>query len=197
MLPVFSVLLKCGIAPPVIWYVFSGVLFLMAGTLICIISGMFSAGRTDYEYLIVLGAQVKGTQITDSLLRRLRKACGYLKEHPDAKVIVSGGRGKGEDIEEARVMEDYLLACGIEKCRIIKEPCSRTTRENLLFSAELFEKDRAVTGIVSNNFHLYRACRYARKFGYKKVYPVPAGCHPVLFVNYMVREVFAVWKMWC
>lgn len=197
MLLVFSVLHKKGVVPPVIVYLISGVFFLMVITLICIISGMFSPGRTDYEYLIVLGAQVRGTQITDSLLRRLKRACRYLEEHPDTKVIVSGGRGKGEDIEEARAMEDYLLDCGIEKSRIIKELRSRTTRENLMFSAGFFEKEQAVTGIVSNNFHVYRACCYARKLGYQKVYPVPAGCHPVLFVNYAVREVFAVWKMWC
>lgn len=197
LLPVFSVLHKKEVIPLIFRQGIAAALLLTAGTLIRIAAGMFSSGRTDYEYLIVLGAQVRGTKITDSLLRRLKKACAYLKEHPDTKVIVSGGRGKGEEIEEARAMEAYLLDCGIEKTRIIKELRSRTTKENLLFSAAYLEKEKTVTGIVSNNFHLYRACRYARKLGYKKVYPVCAGCHPVLFVNYMMREVFAVWKMWC
>lgn len=197
LLLALTVLHRKGLVPPIILYVFSGAFLLMAVTLICIVNGMFSRKRADYKYLIVLGAQVRGTQITDSLLRRLKKAYGYLEEHPDTKVIVSGGKGRGEDVEEARVMEDYLLSCGIEKSRIMKELCSRTTRENLLFSSCFLEKEQDVTGVVSNNFHLYRACSYARKLGYKKVYPVSAGCHPVLFVNYLVREVFAVWKMWC
>ena len=45
-------------------------------------------------------------------------------------------------------------------------------------------------GIVSNNFHLYRACLLAESFGYRKACPMAAGCHPVLLINYMVREVF-------
>ena len=88
-------------------------LLLTAGTLIRIAAGMFSSGRTDYEYLIVLGAQVRGTKITDSLLRRLKKACAYLKEHPDTKVIVSGGRGKGEEIEEARALCPITSTCTV------------------------------------------------------------------------------------
>ena len=52
------------------------------------------------------------------------------------------------------------------------------------------------TSILSNNFHLYRACRMAKKLGYQKVLPVAASCHPLLFINYMMREVVAVWKLW-
>lgn len=26
--------------------------------------------------------------------------------------------------------------------------------------------------------------------------PVAASCHPLLFINYMMREVVAVWKLW-
>ena len=63
------------------------------------------------------------------------------------------------------------------------------------FRAFLADPEAAV-GIVSNNFHLYRACALARRLGYQKVFPLPAGCHPVLFPNYMVRECFAVWKSW-
>ena len=53
------------------------------------------------SYLIVLGAQVKGRKITDSLRRRLEKAQFYLVKHKDMKAIVSGGQGKGEEITEA------------------------------------------------------------------------------------------------
>ena len=55
---------------------------------------------------------------------------------------------------------------------------------------------KETVGIVTNNFHAYRAFALARRLGYERVLPVPCGCPPVLFVNYMVREFFAVWKMW-
>ena len=53
------------------------------------------------RWIIVLGAQVRGRKITDSLKRRLDCASEYLKEHPDVHVIVSGGQGKDEEVTEA------------------------------------------------------------------------------------------------
>ena len=161
-----------------------------------IIIGMIGRKSAQCSWIIILGAQVHGRVITDSLFRRLEKAIDYLEMHPKTKVIVSGGQGKGEDISEAKAMEEYLLARGIKKERIFLEAESKTTQENLKFSARYIETHKDHVGIVSNNFHLYRACQYARNQGYSNPYPIAAGCHPVLFVNYMVREFFAVWKMW-
>lgn len=166
-----------------------------------IVRGMFpdrklSAEESDCEYLIVLGAQVDGKRITDSLRRRLDRAIRYLKEHPGTIAIVSGGMGKGEEIAEAEVMGEYLLAHGIGEERILREGKSRTTKENLKFSKAYIEDPGALVGIVSNNFHLYRAVCYAKRLGYLLPCPVAADCHPLLFLNYLVREFFAVWKMW-
>lgn len=161
-----------------------------------IIREMFRTCQKECRYLIVLGAQVNGRTITDSLRRRLDCALQYLEHHPGTRVIVSGGQGEGEDRTEAEAMEEYLLCHGIEAQRIFQEDRSGTTRENLLYSLKLIEDRTETVGIVSNNFHLYRACRYARQLGYADPCPIRAGCHPVLFANYMVRECLAVWKMW-
>lgn len=158
--------------------------------------GTFPGQQQEYDYLIVLGAQVRGKRITDSLMRRLEKALDYLKQHPGTKVIVSGGQGKGEDITEAQAMADYLIAKGIKSERILQEDASRTTWENLKFSKRYLSDMSVTVGIVSNNFHVYRACCYAKRMEISNAYPVAAGCHPVLFVNYLVRECLAVWKMW-
>lgn len=161
-----------------------------------IVAGMFPKKGKDYPYLIVLGAQVNGRKITDSLYRRLQRAVRYLKVHPHTLVIVSDGMGKGEEVTEAAAMAEYLLAEGIEKRRIILEDCSKTTKENLKFSSAYIKDMGMDIGIVSNNFHMYRACRYAKRLGYQHPHPVAASCHPLLLVNYMVREFFAVWKMY-
>ncbi len=160
------------------------------------VRGMFAGKSGVYPYLIVLGAQVDGRRITDSLKRRLDRAEMYLKEHVETVVIVSGGRGDQEEIPEAEAMEKYLLEKGIEGKRILKENRSRTTKENLIFSKVYIEDMDCPVGIVSNSFHLYRAVCYARKTGYIKPCPLAADCHPLLLPNYMVREFFAVWKMW-
>lgn len=183
-----------GLAEQILYYgtILAVQLFVITAGIICM--GMISGGAGEYECLIVLGAQVRGKTITDSLKRRLDKAIQYLEDHPDTYVIVSGGQGTGEEVTEAEAMAGYLAKHGIEKERIFKEDESRTTKENLAFSIRYIRNPKREIGIVSNNFHVYRACIYARKAGIEKPYPVAAGCHPVLFLNYMVRECLAVWK---
>ena len=63
--------------------------------------------RSGTRWIIVLGAQVRGRKITDSLKRRLDSALEYLKEHPDVHVIVSGGQGNDEEVAEAYAMAQY------------------------------------------------------------------------------------------
>ena len=161
-----------------------------------ILLGMRPSKDRKLDYIIVLGAQIQGTRVTDSLVRRLETAKIYLKNHPDTKAIVSGGRGKGEDISEAEAMEGFLTLMGIKKERIIRENRSTTTRENFLFSSGLVPDKTSPIGIVTNNFHMYRSVRMARRAGFTKVYKIPAGTYAVLFLNYVVREFFAVLKMW-
>lgn len=185
-----------GYVPEAFWLLFYVVLGAVVVTLIVVSSTMFPRKQASCDYLIVLGAQVRGRKITDSLLRRLKKAQTYLSVHKETKVIVSGGQGKGEAITEAEAMADYLQNQGIEKMRIYLEDRSRTTQQNLEFSETFLDKEKHCVGIVSNNFHLYRACRIAKKLGYRRIEPVAASCHPLLFVNYMIREVLAVWKLW-
>lgn len=150
----------------------------------------------NLPYIIVLGAHVEGTRITDSLARRLECAYTYLTENQETRVIVSGGQGRGEEITEAEAMAVYLTQRGIASNRIISEDRSVNTHENLLFSGRLMEPFPSCVGIVSNNFHMYRACQYAYKLGYRNVSRLPADCHLLLLPNYAVREFFAVIKLW-
>ena len=103
-----------GYVPEAFWLLFYVVLGAVVVTLIVVSSTMFPRKQASCDYLIVLGAQVRGRKITDSLLRRLKKAQTYLSVHKETKVIVSGGQGKGEAITEAEAMADYLQNQGIE-----------------------------------------------------------------------------------
>lgn len=160
-----------------------------------ILFGMVSSRKRNLPYLIVLGAQVRGRKLSSSLYRRIERARLYLTGNPETVVIVSGGQGKGEEVTEAFAMRQYLLEHGIEEKRIFMEGCSTTTEENLKFSAEYISDLKIPVGIVTNNFHMYRACCYAKRLGYQNPESVPAGCPPVFFINYMVREFFALAKM--
>ena len=122
-----------------VWDILTCFMLLFIVTEGIIVTGMFPRTRKEVSCLIVLGAQVKGRSITDSLKRRLDKAQEYLERHPDTRVIVSGGKGKGEEVSEAEAMAGYLISCGIEQNRIILEDQSRTTKENLKLSSQYIE----------------------------------------------------------
>ena len=196
LLLAFSYLEWRGRLPHVMMLVILAICVLIILTCIPILYTMFVKENDACDYLIILGAHVNGRVPSDSLERRIRKAEQYLKSHPMTKVIVSGGQGKGEDITEAEAMEIYLWEHGIEKERILKEAASTTTRENLRFSKALFTPEIVTVGIVTNNFHLFRALLIGRSEGYENLTGIAAGCNRILFLNYMVREFFAVVWLW-
>ncbi|HIT33876.1 MAG TPA: YdcF family protein [Candidatus Faecousia intestinigallinarum] len=181
---VLSICLSVGAAAAI----FTGAVILQA-----------SAGTPEAEcdYIIVLGAGVNGTEPSRSLSDRLQAAYAYLTEHPDSTAIVSGAQGIGEDISEAECMFRELTAMGIAPERVWKEEQAANTRENLQFSLDLIEqrtgKRPAAVGLVSSDYHLYRAGEFAREQQVLS-YGIPARTTaPHLFLNYFLREIAAVW----
>lgn len=159
-----------------------------------VISGMKCSGYKNLDYVIVLGAHVKGDVPSKALKKRLDKAYSYALENPHTKLILSGGQGQGEDITEALCMKQYLLHRGIlSECLILEEQ-STNTRENLEFSHKITGCRRTRTGILSNNFHVYRAVRLAKKIGYVSPEGIAAPSDLLMQVHYIVREVFALMK---
>ncbi|MGD6833056.1 YdcF family protein [Sutcliffiella halmapala] len=150
---------------------------------------------SDLDYLIVLGARVRGEQMTLALRYRVEAALKYLEENPDTKVIVSGGQGPGEDITEAEAMERFLLKKGVSQERIIKEGLSTTTYENLSYSKQFMEEGSSVA-IVSNDFHLFRASIIAERLGFHEVYTLPGKTPKIAIFKLWTREYFAVAKTW-
>lgn len=166
------------------------IVFLIVEIKIC--RGMFSKSEKGAQWIIILGAQVRGEKITDSLKRRLDTAVYYLRENEKTMAVVSGGQGQGEDISEADAMAEYLVEQGISKNRIRKEDQSVSTRENLRFSQKFIDPKHETVGIVTNNFHSYRAKLLAEKEGYVHVFSLSAPSNYVFQINYLVREFFAV-----
>ena len=150
--------------------------------------------KKNADYVIILGAQVRGTRPSRSLLRRIQAAARYLEDNPKTKVIASGGQGPREDITEAQCIFETLVDMGIEPGRILLESASVSTWENIDFSVAMVGKEHRFV-IVTNGFHLYRAMRTAKMLGVHRVSGLAAGEEPVLLVNYYVREFFA-WMLY-
>ena len=159
-----------------------------------IISKMNSKAADDADYIVVLGAQVRGERITKSLAKRLDAAYDYLIENEDTKVICTGGQGAGEDISEAFAEKRYLMKKGIAEDRIIMEDKSTSTYENLKFTLEIIGDKDAKIAIVTNNFHVYRAVLLGKYVGFKNVDGIAGDSDNRLLLNYMVREGLALFK---
>ncbi len=145
------------------------------------------------ETVIVLGCQVRADGPSLMLWERIDAATAYLKAHPDAACILSGGQGADEPMSEAECMRKELVARGIPAERLIKEDASTSTRENLEFSRRIIEEKRLnpSVALVTNNFHMYRAAKIAREMGIDST-AIPAKTMLVLFPTYALREVLGV-----
>lgn len=159
-----------------------------------IISKMNEKAGNDVDYIIVLGAQVRGERVTKSLAKRLDAAYEYLIRNKDTLVICTGGQGSGEDITEALAMKRYLVDKGIDENRIIMEDKSTSTYENLKFAMEIIGDKEARIAIVTNNFHVYRAVHLGKYVGFTDVQGIAGKSDNRLLLNYMVREGLALFK---
>lgn len=173
------------------------ILFLGVAALGCLEGLIIKTGYTEpapeADYLIVLGAQVNGTKVSKALRYRLDAAYDYALKNETARIIVSGGQGYKEDITEASAMADYLIHKGLAADRIYKEEKSTNTNENIEFSKNLLG-DADYVVVVTNRFHLYRGVGIARKQLNQKVEGLGADTGTLLFLNYYVREAFAIVK---
>ncbi len=147
------------------------------------------------DYLIVLGARVKGTVPSLAFASRINAAAEYLKKNKDTIVIASGGKGPGEDISEAESIRRELLDQGISEARIILEDQSTDTYENINFSKRLIPKGKRHGLVVTNNFHLYRAVSIARDYGLE-VKGLPAETPWIAVPKSYSREYLAITKFY-
>ena len=149
----------------------------------------------EADYVVVLGAGIRGMEPTRSLLDRLEATLDYLNAYPEAVAIVSGSQGPDEPVPEADVMADWLTDHGIASERVLRETEADNTRENLENSfAMIAERGGDVTqgvAIVTSEYHLWRAEQMALALGAKPLRVAARTAYPDLLVNYFIREAFA------
>jgi uncharacterized SAM-binding protein YcdF (DUF218 family) len=176
-----------------IYFIF---LLSFAAVQIMLLIAMDGEAAPDSDYAVILGAGLKGEELSQTLETRLKTGAEYLKEHPEIPVIVSGGQGEGEDIPESTAMARYLVSHGIAADRITEESQSTTTFENLEKSKRILERNGAADGhilIITSDYHVFRAILTGEKLGFQCS---GLGGESKFFIkiNYMIREYFAVVK---
>lgn len=112
------------------------------------------------QVMVVFGCQVKPDGPSVLLRDRLDTALEYWEDHPDIKIVVTGGKGDDEHISEARCMYDYLTAHGVDGANIYMEDRSHNTWQNVNYTFALMEQEGwNLTDdvlLVSSGFHLAR-----------------------------------------
>lgn len=175
------------------------------------------------DYLIVLGAQVRGEEPSKTLRLRLDKAAEYALQNPETTLILSGGQGENEAVSEAEAMKKYLVDKGVPERRLVLEARSTSTVENIAYSKAITETlwkerceqlqearrskralgvaamDRELErsmrlGILTSNFHLYRAKMIAKHQGLDEVSGIAAESDRILLLHFCFRDGLAILK---
>ena len=185
ILKVFCVLLAAGAIAAAITAVF-------------IVRAAHPKARPACDYVVVLGAGVRGTVPSLSLQERINAAYDYLTANPETIAVLSGGQGPGEEITEAACMYRELTGMGIDGSRLLTETASYSTMENLQFSLKILEETLGTRpeqiAIISSEYHLFRAGLFANRLGLES-FGIPAKTTWIpLRINYTLREIVAVWK---
>lgn len=170
------------------------VLFVIIGMTTLICSELHSKidDYSNVDFAIVLGAGIKGDELTNHLKRRLDLTYSQLKDN-NIPIILSGGQGPDEWVSEAEAMSRYLVNKGISVQRLIIEDKSTSTQENIAYSNTLMNKKGVNVVVFTSDYHMYRTKMLGRRVGWKtEGYSAinPFGTR----INCMFREICALMK---
>lgn len=164
---------------------------------VLILSSAFEKNTGKPDYIVVLGAGLRGETPSLILSQRLDAAVKLIHANPGTKVIVSGGQGPGETTTEANAMKKALIEKGIPEALITKEEKSTSTLENICYTRDIIKKtdnrDKLTITIVTNSFHMFRAKFLAARVGFK-AQGYTAKTFAPLIPAYYIRESMAIVK---
>ena len=172
----------------------------------------------SYDYIIVFGAGIANGK-NEIMNTRLDLAISYAKKYKRTRFVLTGAKGLEEPIEEAVYMRNYMTDRGIDDRRIIIDPFSVNTYENIYNSLNLIKKDvlrrnpreNIVTrpfrndndrfdldflniGFMSSEFHLTRINLLAKKLGIYRPYDIPCKTRSIFKPYLYVREDLSLFK---
>lgn len=180
-------ILLCALALILIAAIITGCLIIAAG----------KGTPGSFQYLILLGAKVNGTEPSPILQDRIDAAYTYLSQHEDVICIVSGGKATDGRISEAQCMYDRLVALGIDPDRLWMEDKAINTKQNIRYSMALIEEKTGVrpdtVGILSSDTHLLRAKLLARRQGVNTITVPAPSAHRNSYLKHFLREIAVMW----
>ena len=124
--------------------------------------------------------------------RRVTAAVDLVKKGSLHRLILSGGKGEGNQKSEAEVMRDVAIAQGILRGDITVEDRSRSTWENLHYSRPLTSGCSSVVAI-SDGYHLARIALHAHMQEFAlTTYPAEARPSELFLLKSSLREAVGI-----
>lgn len=169
---------------------------IFTSTLVSIISYSQYTAKNETT-VIVLGCRIWGSTPSRALKARANAAAEYLKTHPDAVAILSGGQGPDENLSEAQCMHNIITETGIDASRLYLEDQSTSTDENIAFSKKIIEEKGLSknVAIATTDYHQKRAAMICEKNGLKSA-SLPSVSGKSTKSTFFTREVFGVIVQW-
>lgn len=119
------------------------------------------------DAIITLGARVMPSgELSTTLEHRVEKALELYEQGYAETVIVCGAKGSDEPMAEADAMAELLIQKGVPQERILRDPDSTNTAQNIQNAMALMGENGLNTAtIVTSEYHLTRALWIARDQG--------------------------------
>ncbi|MDD5833153.1 MAG: YdcF family protein [Clostridiales bacterium] len=168
---------------------------------------------TGTDYCIVLGARVYSDGVSKTLVYRLDKAYEVFYQDPEATLVLAGGQDKGDAVPEAFAMYNYLSMKGVPQSKMLMEARATSTSDIVMGAVRIIRKDTELrripkgpgdsvwssdyepsVGIITSDYHMFRARTMAVAGGLKDVRSIPARSDSILYIHNCVRESAAIIK---
>lgn len=114
------------------------------------------------EFAIVLGASVRGNELSEALRGRMNVAIELYKRGIVKNILLSGD-GTDEYYNETNAMRKFALNKGIPQESLLTDEKGYNTYSTMLRAHNVFNAKSAY--IISQNFHLVRAVWVAQECG--------------------------------
>ncbi len=121
--------------------------------------------------------QARGSEAWNDQAERITTVAEPANQFPNARIILSGGAGKPDGVNESTITKHALVAMGMPDARLELETQSRNTCENAIQSAGVAApKVGEVWLLVTSASHMPRAVACFRA-AYFNVVPYPVDYH--------------------
>jgi uncharacterized SAM-binding protein YcdF (DUF218 family) len=122
----------------------------------------------NHDCAIVLGAAVHGSKPSPVLQSRVDHAIDLYRKGIVSHLIFTGGKSNPSSLSESEASKAEAISRGVSANSISIEAISRTTLQNLREASKIMNaRNYNSAVIVSDPYHLRRACTMATNLGIK------------------------------